>query len=57
MSTFERTNMKLNNPAGNILTELEEANLTSTKIDSYSSSGVVCTLTAECGSIFTIACC
>lgn len=57
MRKFDRTNMKYNNPAGNLLTELEAADLTSNKVDSLASSGVVCTISVECGSIFTLACC
>lgn len=57
MRKFDRTNMKYNNPAGDLLTELEAADLTSNKVDSLASSGVVCTISAECGSIFTLACC
>ncbi len=57
MRKFDRTNMKYNNPAGDLLTELEAANLTSNKVDSLASSGVVCTISVECGSIFTLACC
>lgn len=57
MNKFDRTNMKVNNPAGDILTELETANLTSDKVDSLASSGVICTLSAECGGFFTLACC
>lgn len=57
MSKFDRTNMKVNNPAGDLLTELETANLISDKVDSLASSGVVCTLSAECGGFFTLACC
>lgn len=41
MRKFDRTNMKYNNPAGNLLTELEAADLTSNKVDSLGSSGVV----------------
>ena len=52
MRKFDRTNMKYNNPAGNLLTELEAADLTSNKVDSLGSSGVVCTISVECGSIF-----
>lgn len=57
MRKFDRTNMKYNNPAGDLLTELEAADLTSNKVDSLASSGVVCTISVECGSIFTLACC
>ena len=57
MSKFDRTNMKVNNPAGDLLVELESANLTRDKVDSLNSSGVVCTISAECGGIFTIVCC
>ena len=57
MRKFDRTNMKYNNPAGDLLTELEAADLTSNKVDSLASSGVVCTIAVECGSIFTLACC
>ena len=57
MRKFDRTNMKYNNPAGDLLTELEAADLTSNKVDSLDSSGVVCTISVECGSIFTLACC
>ena len=57
MRKFDRTNMKYNNPAGDLLTELEAADLTSNKVDSLASSGVVCTIYVECGSIFTLACC
>ena len=57
MRKFDRTNMKYNNPAGGLLTELEAADLTSNKVDSLASSGVVCTISVECGSIFTLACC
>ena len=53
MRKFDRTNMKYNNPAG----DLEAADLTSNKVDSLASSGVVCTISVECGSIFTLACC
>lgn len=56
MRKFDRTNMKYNNPAGDLLTELEAADLTSNKVDSLASSGVVCTISVECGSIFTLAC-
>ena len=52
MRKFDRTNMKYNNPAGDLLTELEAADLTSNKVDSLASSGVVCTISVECGSIF-----
>ena len=55
MRKFDRTNMKYNNPAGDLLTELEAADLTSNKVDSLASSGVVCTISVECGSIFTLA--
>lgn len=41
MRKFDRTNMKYNNPAGDLLTELEAADLTSNKVDSLASSGVV----------------
>ena len=57
MRKFDRTNMKYTNPAGDRLTELEAADLTSNKVDSLASSGVVCTISVECGSIFTLACC
>lgn len=57
MRKFDRTNMKYNNPDGDLLTELEAADLTSNKVDSLASSGVVCTISVECGSIFTLACC
>ena len=57
MRKFDRTNMKYNNPAGDLLTELEAADLTSNKVDSLASSGVVCTISVECGSIITLACC
>ena len=57
MRKFDRTNMKYNNPAGDLLTELEAEDLTSNKVDSLASSGVVCTISVECGSIFTLACC
>ena len=57
MRKFDRTNMKYNNLAGDLLTELEAADLTSNKVDSLASSGVVCTISVECGSIFTLACC
>ena len=57
MRKFDRTKMKYNNPAGDLLTELEAADLTSNKVDSLASSGVVCTISVECGSIFTLACC
>ena len=57
MRKFDRTNMKYNNPAGDLLTELEASDLTSNKVDSLASSGVVCTISVECGSIFTLACC
>ena len=57
MRKFDRTNIKYNNPAGDLLTELEAADLTSNKVDSLASSGVVCTISVECGSIFTLACC
>lgn len=57
MSKFDRTNMKVNNPAGDLLVELESANLTSDKVDSLNSSGAICTISAECGGIFTIVCC
>lgn len=57
MRKFDRTNMKYNNQAGDLLTELEAADLTSNKVDSLASSGVVCTISVECGSIFTLACC
>ena len=57
MRKFDRTNMKYNNPAGDLLTELEAADLTSNKVDSLASSGVVCTISVERGSIFTLACC
>ena len=57
MRKFDRTNMKYNNPAGDLLTELEAADLTSNKVDSLASSGGVCTISVECGSIFTLACC
>ena len=57
MRKFDRTNMKYNNPAGDLLTELEAADLTSNKVDSLASSGVVCTISVECGNIFTLACC
>ena len=57
MRKFDRTNMKYNNPAGDLLTELEAADLTSNKVDSLASSGVVCTISVECRSIFTLACC
>ena len=57
MRKFDRTNMKYNNPAGDLLTELEAADLTSNKVDSLASSGVVCTISVECGIIFTLACC
>ncbi len=57
MRKFDRTNMKYNNPAGDLLTELEAADLTSNKVDSLGSSGVFCTISVECGSIFTLACC
>ena len=57
MRKFDRTNMKYNNPAGDLLTELEAADLTINKVDSLASSGVVCTISVECGSIFTLACC
>lgn len=39
MRKFDRTNMKYNNPAGDLLTELEAADLTSNKVDSLASSG------------------
>ena len=51
MRKFDRTNMKYNNPAWRSLTELEAADLTSNKVDSLASSGVVCTISVECGSI------
>ena len=57
MRKFDRTNMKYNNPAGVLLKDLEAADLTSNKVDSLASSGVVCTISVECGSIFTLACC
>ena len=38
MRKFDRTNMKYNNPAGDLLTELEAADLTSNKVDSLASS-------------------
>ena len=47
MRKFDRTNMKYNNPAGDLLTELEAADLTSNKVDSLASSGVVCTISVE----------
>ena len=34
MRKFDRTNMKYNNPAGDLLTELEAADLTSNKVSS-----------------------
>ena len=37
MRKFDRTNMKYNNPAGDLLTELEAADLTSNKVDSLAS--------------------
>lgn len=39
MRKFDRTNMKYNNPAGDLLTELEAADLTSNKVCKFCSNG------------------